>query len=44
MPLKYVDITPTFKKNTKIGKETYRPISIFPVLSKIYKRFMFDQL
>ena len=38
--LKYVDITPIFKKDNKTDKTNYRPTSIFPNLSKTYERFM----
>lgn len=37
--LKYVDITATFKKDSKTDKENYRHISIFPVLSKTTVRY-----
>ena len=42
--LKYADITPIFKKDDKTDKTNYRPISILPNLSKIYKRFMQNQM
>ena len=34
--LKYADITPIFKKDERLDKTNYRPISILPTLSKIY--------
>ena len=42
--LKYADITPIFKKDDKADKTNYRPISILPNLSKIYERFMQNQM
>ena len=41
--LKYADIRPEFKKDDKADKENFRPISILPNLSKVYKRLMYDQ-
>ena len=34
--LKNSDVTPTFKKDDRLLKENYRPISILPTLSKVY--------
>ena len=42
--LKTADITPTHKKNERILKENYRPISILPAISKIYEKLLADQL
>ena len=42
--LEYADITPIFKKDDKTDKTNYRPISILPNLSKIYERFMQNQM
>ena len=42
--VKYADITPVFKKDHKTDKTNYRPISIIPNLSKIYERFMQNQM
>lgn len=42
--LKYVDITPVFKKDDISDKINYRPISIIPNLTKIYERFMQTQV
>ena len=33
-----------FKKDDKIDKENFRPVSILPTLSKVYKRLIYDQL
>ena len=38
--LKYADLTPIFKKLECVLKENYRPISILPVVSKIFARIM----
>ena len=42
--LKYADITPIFKKDDKTDNINYRNISIYPNLSKIYERFMQNQV
>ena len=42
--LKYADITPIFKKLDTILKENYRPVSILPVVSKIFERLMKNQM
>ena len=42
--LKNADIIPIDKKNSKFDIENYRPVSILPVLSKIYERCIFDQI
>ena len=42
--LKYTDITPIFKKDDKTDKANYRPISIFPNLTKIYELFEQNQI
>ena len=42
--LKEADITPIHKKGKKDKKENYRPVSILPVLSKIFERIMFKQM
>ena len=42
--LKLADITPTFKKGDKTCAENYRPISVLPVVSKIYERLMQSQI
>ena len=39
--LKYGDITPIFKKDEKLDKTNYRPISILPTLSKIYEKVIY---
>ena len=42
--LKQADIVPAYKKKSKLSKENYRPISILPNVSKIYKRCLYDQI
>jgi hypothetical protein len=42
--LKLADITPIFKKLDSILRENYRPVSILPVVSKIYERLMQTQM
>ena len=43
--LKLADITPVYKrKGSKSDKGNFRPVSILPVLSKIYEKAMHDQI
>ena len=42
--LKCADITPIFKKLECILKKNYRPVSILPVVSKIFERIMQNQI
>ena len=42
--LKLADVTPVFKKDNRSDKFNYRPVSILPNLSKIFERFMYDQM
>ena len=42
--LKNANITPVFKKDHKNSETNYRPVSILPNLSKIYKRCLYKQL
>ena len=42
--LKLADITPLHKKLETVFKENYRPISLLPVVSKIFERIMQDQM
>ena len=39
--LKCADVTPVFKKDSKTEKSNYRPISILPVLSKVFERILY---
>ena len=42
--LKCADISPIFKKVDRVLKENYRPVSILPVVSKIFERIMQKQI
>ena len=42
--MKIANITAVHKKNDPIDKESYRPVSILPLLSNVYERAMFNQL
>ena len=42
--LKKAGITPVFKKDEKVLKNKYRPVSILPSVSKIYKRCIYEQI
>ena len=42
--LKYADVKPIFKKDSRTDKKNYRPIKILPNVSKIYERFLNNQL
>jgi len=41
---KFATVTPVYKKNSKNDKSNYRPISILPVISKIYERVYHNQI
>ena len=38
------NVCPIHKKKTKNLKENYRPISLLPILAKIFENFLFDSL
>ena len=42
--LKHADLTPAFKRDDRLCKTNYRPISILPAVSKIYEKIMYRQL
>ena len=42
--LKYVNVTPVFKKDYRCSKESYRPVSILSVVSKILKKYYISNL
>ena len=42
--LKYADVTSIFEKDDKTDKANYRPIIILTSLSKLYERFMQNQM
>ena len=41
---KRADVTPIFKKDVKLTKENYRPVSILAALSKILEKLMLYQI
>ena len=42
--LKNADITPVHKKGDRTDKSNYRPVSILPTISKIFERFLYNQI
>ena len=42
--LKLADVTPIHKKDNKTTKEKYRPVSLLPVVSKLFERDMHNQI
>ena len=44
MTFKNGDITAVFKKGFKGGKENYRPVSILPIISKIFEKIISKQI
>ena len=42
--LKETNITPIFKKDDPLDKPSYRPVSILSLISKVYKRLIYNQL
>ena len=42
--LKLADITPIFKKDNPLDKKNYRPISVLPVVSKLFERIIHKQI
>ena len=42
--LKRANVTPAFKKGYRGSKENYRPVSILPVMSKIFEKLLCKQL
>ena len=41
--LKVADVVPVFKKEDPNNKANYRPISLLPIISKIFERVLFEQ-
>ena len=42
--LKLADVAPAFKKVDSTLAESYRPISLLPIISKIFERIMLNQI
>ena len=42
--LKQADITPVRKKDDTKDKNNYRPVGIFPSLSKAFEKCMYDEI
>ena len=42
--LKLSDIVPVFKKLDPTNKTNFRPVSVLPLLSKVFEKIMYDQL
>ena len=42
--LKFCDISPVHKKDETNNKENYKPVSVLPLISKIFQRIIHDQL
>ena len=42
--LKLCDIVPVFKKLNPTDKTNFRPVSVLPLLSKVFEKIMYDQL
>ena len=38
--LKNADVTPVFTKNNPLNKENYRPVSVLPIISKVFEKLM----
>ena len=42
--LKLADVTPIFKKKDSLDKKSYKPVSVLPLVSKIFERLMQKQI
>ena len=42
--LKETDIVPVHKEKPKLSKDNYRTISILPNISKVYERYLYEQM
>lgn len=42
--LKTANITPVFKKDEPLKKLNYKRVSVLPLLSKVFERFIYNQL
>ena len=41
---KVATVAPVFKKDDELSKKNYRPISVLNVFSKVYERYILNQL
>ena len=41
---KTAKVTPLFKKGIKSDPNNYRPISVIPIISKVFERIVYNQL
>ena len=41
---KSAKVTPIFKKGLKSGPNNYRPISVIPIVSKVFEQIVYNQL
>lgn len=42
--LKIAKVTPIYKSGSKLDPSNYRPISVLPVISKVFERILYDRL
>ena len=42
--LKLADLTPIYKKDDPNKSKNYRPVSVLPVVSKVFEKIMHDQI
>ena len=42
--LKLADVTPIHKKNETTSMKNYRPVSLIPIVSKLFERDMYKQI
>ena len=38
------DVPPVFKKKNPLSKENYRPVSVLPIISKVFEKLMQNQI
>ena len=42
--LKYADVVPIYKKEERTKKKKYRPVSLLPIVSKLFERKIYNQI
>ena len=42
--LKPAEVSVIYKKNDDLGKENYRPVSVFSHVAKVFKRIVYNQI